>query len=127
VEENLIATGASRFGQPRWTLERIYEFFPALAERRRHMGNELSGGEQQMLALGRALMTNPKVLILDEATSEFDPESESAFLGSLQGWMKGRTTICIAHRPAALQKADLIVRFDNGRIVEKSPLEPVLA
>src|SRR5262245_22284529 len=72
VEENLIATAATRFAL-RWTLERVYEFFPQLAERRRHMGNELSGGEQQMLAIGRALMTNPKLLILDEATEGLAP------------------------------------------------------
>ena len=73
VEENLIATAAARFAAPRWTLERVYDFFPQLAERRRHMGNELSGGEQQMLAIGRALMTNPKLLILDEATEGLAP------------------------------------------------------
>src|SRR5215831_11911318 len=58
VQENLVATAASRL-TPRWTLDRVYDFFPQLAERRRHLGNELSGGEQQMLAIGRALMTNP--------------------------------------------------------------------
>src|SRR5258705_8230403 len=73
VEENLIATAASRLAATRWTLERVYDFFPQLAERRRHMGNELSGGEQQMLAFGRALMTNPKLLILDEATEGLAP------------------------------------------------------
>ena len=73
VEENLVATAAARFAAPRWTLDRVYSFFPQLAERRRHMGNELSGGEQQMLAIGRALMTNPKLLILDEATEGLAP------------------------------------------------------
>jgi branched-chain amino acid transport system ATP-binding protein len=73
VEENLIATAAPRSAAPRWTLARIYDFFPQLAGRRRHMGNELSGGEQQMLAIGRALMTNPKLLILDEATEGLAP------------------------------------------------------
>jgi branched-chain amino acid transport system ATP-binding protein len=73
VEENLIATAAPRSAAPRWTLARVYEFFPQLAERRHHMGNELSGGEQQMLAIGRALMTNPKLLILDEATEGLAP------------------------------------------------------
>ena len=73
VEENLIATAASRFGTPRWTLGNIFAFFPRLAERRGHMGNQLSGGEQQMLAIGRALMTNPKLLILDEATEGLAP------------------------------------------------------
>jgi branched-chain amino acid transport system ATP-binding protein len=60
VEENLIATAAARFGHPRWTLPAVYDFFPRLAERRNNMGNQLSGGEQQMLAIGRALMTNPR-------------------------------------------------------------------
>jgi branched-chain amino acid transport system ATP-binding protein len=73
VEENLIATAASRFAAARWTLDAIYDFFPQLAGRRQHMGNELSGGEQQMLAIGRALMTNPKLLILDEATEGLAP------------------------------------------------------
>src|SRR6202035_5637383 len=73
VEENLIATAAARFGAARWQLRDVYEMFPSLAERRRNMGNQLSGGEQQMLAIGRALMTNPKLLILDEATEGLAP------------------------------------------------------
>ena len=69
AEENL--TVAARPG--RWTLERVYELFPRLAERRSAMGNQLSGGEQQMLAIGRALMTNPRLIILDEATEGLAP------------------------------------------------------
>ncbi len=74
AEENLIATAAHRgTGAPRWTLDTVYGFLPRLAERRRHMGSQLSGGEQQMLAIGRALMTNPRLLILDEATEGLAP------------------------------------------------------
>src|SRR3712207_2922094 len=64
VEENLVATAAARDGPPRWTLEHVYELFPRLRERSDHLGSQLSGGEQQMLAIGRALMTNPQLLIL---------------------------------------------------------------
>ena len=73
VEENLVATAAQRFGAPKWTLATVYAMFPRLAERRRNFGNQLSGGEQQMLAIGRALMTNPKLLVLDEATEGLAP------------------------------------------------------
>ena len=73
VEENLVATAAARFGPARWTLSRVYALFPRLEERKRNMGNQLSGGEQQMLAIGRALMTNPKLVILDEATEGLAP------------------------------------------------------
>jgi branched-chain amino acid transport system ATP-binding protein len=73
VEENLVATAAARHGAARWTLARVYEFFPRLAERRSNMGNQLSGGEQQMLAIGRALMTHPKVLMLDEPVEGLAP------------------------------------------------------
>ncbi|MCP5000976.1 MAG: ATP-binding cassette domain-containing protein, partial [Hyphomicrobiales bacterium] len=67
--ENLVATASNHLGRDDpWTVEKIFDLFPELAERRRSMGNLLSGGEQQMLAIGRALMTNPKMLILDEAT-----------------------------------------------------------
>ncbi len=74
VRENLVATAANRSGRANpWTLPRVYEFFPRLAERESNMGNQLSGGEQQMLAIGRALMTNPKLLVLDEATEGLAP------------------------------------------------------
>ena len=63
----------SGFGPPRWALKDIYAMFPSLAERHRNMGSELSGGEQQMLAIGRSLMTNPKLLILDDAAEGLAP------------------------------------------------------
>jgi branched-chain amino acid transport system ATP-binding protein len=74
VEEHLIAFADNRNGQQdRWTLDRIYSIFPRLKERYRNLGSQLSGGEQQLLAIGRALSTNPKLLILDEATEGLAP------------------------------------------------------
>lgn len=74
VYENLVATAGNRQNRSDpWTLEKIFELFPALAERQTNMGNQLSGGEQQMLAVSRALMTNPSLLILDEATEGLAP------------------------------------------------------
>jgi branched-chain amino acid transport system ATP-binding protein len=74
VRENLVAASANRLkSSDPWTIEKIHGLFPRLAERGANMGNTLSGGEQQMLAIGRALMTNPKLLILDEATEGLAP------------------------------------------------------
>jgi branched-chain amino acid transport system ATP-binding protein len=74
VRENLVATAGNRHGQANaWTLDRIFELFPSLSARARNLGSQLSGGEQQMLAIGRALMTNPKLLIFDEATEGLSP------------------------------------------------------
>jgi branched-chain amino acid transport system ATP-binding protein len=74
LRENLIATAANRRDRPHpWTLERVFAMFPSLAERADNRGDALSGGEQQMLAIGRALMTNPELLILDEATEGLAP------------------------------------------------------
>src|SRR5882724_4411140 len=74
VRENLVAAATNRLGaSDPWTLDKIHLMFPRLAERAANMGNQLSGGEQQMLAIGRALMTNPRLLILDEATEGLAP------------------------------------------------------
>lgn len=74
VRENLVAFAANRNGSPDpWTLDKVCDFFPVLRERAQHLGHQLSGGEQQMLAIGRALMTNPHLLILDEATEGLAP------------------------------------------------------
>src|SRR5690606_2097437 len=72
VEENLHTTARSANGR-RWTAEQVYHLFPRLGERRRHLGGQLSGGEQQMLAIGRALMTNPSLLVMDEASEGLAP------------------------------------------------------
>jgi branched-chain amino acid transport system ATP-binding protein len=74
VEENLtFAARPAPAAGPAWTLERVYTMFPRLAERRANWGNQLSGGEQKMLAIGRALMTNPRIILLDEATEGLAP------------------------------------------------------
>ncbi|MES2537853.1 MAG: ABC transporter ATP-binding protein [Pseudomonadota bacterium] len=97
VRENLVAFAANRnASKDPWTLDRVYAFFPRLAERASNMGNQLSGGEQQMLAIGRALMTNPYLLILDEATEGLAPlirEEIWQCLAALKG--EGQTILVI--------------------------------
>ena len=125
VEENLIATAASRFGQPRWTLERVYAFLPRLKERRANRGNQLSGGEQQMLAIGRALMTNPKLVILDEATEGLAPiirQEIWACLAALKA--EGESILVIDKNVDALAKiADRHIVLEKGRVVWRGTSE----
>ena len=119
LEENLIATAAARFGPPRWTIERIYTLFPKLAERRRHMGNQLSGGEQQMLAIGRALMTNPKLIILDEATEGLAPLVQTeVWAGLARLKAEGQAILLVDKHLDALQRlADRHVVIEKGHVV----------
>ncbi len=120
VEENLVATAANRAGgTPRWTLDGVYALFPRLAERRRQSGARLSGGEQQMLAIGRALMTNPRLLILDEATEGLAPlirQEIWAVLARLK--QEGQAILLIDKNLAAmLRLADRHAIVEKGRVV----------
>jgi branched-chain amino acid transport system ATP-binding protein len=119
VEENLVATASARFGAPQWTLSRVYMLFPRLAERRNNMGNQLSGGEQQMLAIGRALMTNPKLLILDEATEGLAPLIRSEIWACLDGLKRDGQAILVVdkHIEALTRLADRHVVIEKGRVV----------
>ncbi len=118
VTENLVATAATRFGRPRWTLDRVFELFPRLKERGRHLGSQLSGGEQQMLAIGRALMTNPKLLILDEATEGLAPLIRAEIWSCLRALRSERQAILVIDKnvDALLALADRHVVIEKGRV-----------
>ena len=90
-------------------------------------GVKLSGGQRQRISIARALLANPKIIILDEATSNLDTESESFIQKSLQELMKDRTTFVIAHRLSTIQKADQILVIEGGNIVERGKHEELIA
>ncbi len=120
VEENLVATSANRFkAQDPWSLDRVYEFFPRLAERRRNTGKQLSGGEQQMLAIGRALMTNPKLLILDEATEGLAPIIREEIWACLGRLREAKQSIVVIDKniDALARLADRHVIVEKGHVV----------
>jgi len=120
VRENLVATARAGAGGDRtWTLERIFELFPRIAERQRNMGSQLSGGEQQMLAIGRALLTNPRLLILDEATEGLAPLIRQEIWSCLAKLKQaGQAILLIDKNLAALLKlADSHHIVEKGRIV----------
>ena len=120
VEENL--TVAARSG--RWTLETVFEFFPRLAERRRNMGNQLSGGEQQMLAIGRALMTNPRLLMLDEPLEGLAPIIVEELARGIERMARDQGTALILieqHVEIALSLSQDAIVLERGRIVHRAP------
>ena len=115
VEENLRATarGGADGG---WTLDRVYGFFPRLRERRSNMGNQLSGGEQQMLAIGRALMTNPRLLVLDEATEGLAPIVRAEIWRVLQELKRAGLAMIVVDKntKALLRLSDYNTILDKG-------------
>jgi len=120
VYENLVATAANRPGaRSPWTLERVFGLFPQLEERRRHFGNQLSGGEQQMLAVGRALMTNPRLLILDEATEGLAPRIRAEIFASIERLKAGGLAILVIDKDvrALTRIADVHYVLEKGRVV----------
>jgi branched-chain amino acid transport system ATP-binding protein len=130
VRENLISTAANRQGQADpWTLDKVFDLFPHLAGRMRVMAGTLSGGEQQMLAIGRALMTNPRLLILDEATEGLAP------LVRLEIWRclerlkaAGQSILLVDKNVRALTRvADRHYVLEKGRIVWSGPSEELAA
>ena len=90
-------------------------------------GGNLSGGQRQRIAIGRAIYKDPAVLILDEATSNLDSESEKAILDAIDHFVEGRTTLVIAHRLSTVLKADKIVVLDQGRVVDQGSHAELLA
>ncbi len=90
-------------------------------------GMRVSGGQRQRISIARAIIANPRILILDEATSNLDNESESLIQESLKTLMKGRTTFVIAHRLSTIRQADQILVIENGEIAEKGTHEKLLS
>ncbi|UBU17928.1 ABC transporter ATP-binding protein [Nonomuraea gerenzanensis] len=122
VAENL-SLAAGRTARS-WTVERVYELMPGLAERRAHRGDQLSGGEQQMLAIGRALLRDPRLLLLDEPSDGLAPavvEQVAAVLEGLRG--EGIAAVLVEQDlHLAFRLADEVAVMQKGRIVHRSPV-----
>ena len=116
VEENLVATHRSgQAGAAKWTLASVYGLFPSLKARRRNLGSQLSGGEQQMLAIGRALMTNPRLVVLDEATEGLAPLVRAEIWACLEAIRKAGDAILVVDK-----NVDQLARFaDRHFVIEK--------
>ena len=122
VEENLLATAAAgtaaKGDRPPWGLDRVNRLFPRLSERRRNFGTELSGGEQQMLAIGRALMTNPELIVLDEATEGLAPVLRDEIWAAIATLKREGHAILIVDKnlDALMRLADRHVVIERGRV-----------
>jgi branched-chain amino acid transport system ATP-binding protein len=120
VRENLIATAANRRNEnDPWTLDKVFELFANLRERQGNYGNQLSGGEQQMLAIGRALMTNPRLLILDEATEGLAPRIRADIYRSIERLKAAGLSILVIDKDvkALIRVADVHYMLEKGRVV----------
>ncbi|HEY6753526.1 MAG TPA: ABC transporter ATP-binding protein [Pseudolabrys sp.] len=128
VRENLMATAVNRDSAD-WTLAKIYDLFPRLAEREGSMGNQLSGGEQQMLAVGRALMTNPRLLILDEATEGLAPLIRAEIWRCLASLKRAGLSVLVIDKNvgALLRVADRHFLIERGRVVWKGSSQELAA
>lgn len=118
--ENLVATAGNRQNKPHpWTLEGVLEFFPALKNRLNNLGRQLSGGEQQMLAIGRALMVNPSLLVLDEATEGLAPLIREEIWGRLRQLKEHGQSILLIDKnlDALVALADWHYVIEKGRVV----------
>ncbi|MEL6148931.1 MAG: ATP-binding cassette domain-containing protein, partial [Chloroflexota bacterium] len=120
VKENLVAFAGNRSNNPDpWSLEKIYDLFPMLQERERNLGNRLSGGQQQMLAIGRALMTNPHLLIMDEATEGLAPMLRQQIWDVLRDIKASGQTILVIDKyiDKLIALADHHTIIERGRVV----------
>lgn len=120
VRENLVATAANRLGRADpWTLARVFDLFPRLRERANQLARSMSGGEQQMLAVGRALMTNPQLLILDEATEGLAPVIRAEIWRCIEQLKaQGQSILVVDKNVSVLQRvADRHVVIERGRTV----------
>ena len=122
VHENLVATASNRSqSENPWNLDRVFDLFPRLPNRIHHMGNQLSGGEQQMLAIGRALMTNPKLLILDEATEGLAPLIRNEIWNCVSSLKSAGQSILLVDKniDALTRIADRHYIIEKGKVVWK--------
>ena len=120
VRENLVATAANRSKRSEpWTLDRVFDLFKNLNERKNHYGNQLSGGEQQMLAIGRALMTNPRLLILDEATEGLAPLIRAEIYRSIERLKAAGLALLVIDKDvkSLIRVADAHYMLEKGRVV----------